>query len=90
MAHRALRGVCPGIAITAMRHCYALRRPCRLQPITLLSQPVDLATIAPRHEDRTKKLFSNLHAASGLEADFAACHYPFSPHAVVRTARFAG
>ena len=48
------------------------------KPTTLLSQPVDVATIAPRHEDSTKRMFSNLHAASGLEADFAACHYPFS------------
>ena len=83
VAHRALRGVCPGIAITAMRHCYALRRPRRLQPTTLLSQPVDAATIAARHEDRTRNLLSKVLAASGLEADFAACHYPFPPVATV-------
>ena len=67
-----------------------LRRPRRLQPTTLLSQPVDAATIAPRHEDRTKKVLSKMLAASGLEADFAACHYPFCARRHHSHRRFVG
>ena len=35
-------------------------------------------TIAPRHYSRTRRMFSRTLAAAGLEADLAACHYPFS------------
>ena len=36
-------------------------------------------TLAPRHESHTTKILSGSLAATGLEAAFAACHYPFSP-----------
>ena len=39
---------------------------------------VDAAQNSTCHESRTKNLFSRILAASGPNADFAACHYPFS------------
>ena len=44
--------------------------------------PVDGGTVPRRHESLTRKVVSTPLAATGPEAAFAACHYPFraNPH----------
>ena len=42
------------------------------------------ATIPPRHQGVTRRVFSRRLAAQGPEAASAACDYPFSPAALVR------
>ena len=76
VARRALRGVCPGTAITAVRHCCAFRRPRRLSADHAALAASGCGKNSNCHESRTKNLFSRILAASGPNVDFAACHYP--------------
>ena len=71
--HRDYGGSGTGLRLAAPTSASADHAAC--------GSSVDGGTIPPRHESRTKISVSTILAATGPEADFAACHYPFSRRA---------
>ncbi len=71
------RCVCPGSAITALRHWVAWWRLTSALPTTPRHARQGTGqTLARRHDSRTTDFLTRSLTAAGLDAAFAACHYP--------------